>query len=657
MEDNNTNQIKENQKEINNSTETNSSKVKENNEVKNNNDVKNNNEIKDNNGVQKDTEKKKNSEVKTTIILLIIVLVLVLGVGIGLGFLINKNKGITANSTNSANAQNEAKSNTNFNGTNNVNTTNSTESSANPTTSQNGIKIIYNTKVVKEMNEGNAKYICREQLPQIQGLDSTATRRIEESLKSWYSNEWKNINEQNSDASIKVILSNQGKNYESYEIGFTQSFKASYVNDKIITFDYSLEGGIGGVSWGKASGITFDIKTGDVIEIKDVVKSKESYISECKKFVMEELKKDSRYQEVIKMHGNDYESIVNSAIEKLNGYFTEKGIVCVEIPRYTIATGASGEFRYVIPYSNIKEYIKSEYDFSNSENQRNMITEEYIDNTKTKGTVSKKNNEEKKDTQNNKTEVTNDFSVFESFANRTYKNEDFNTTAEGAKEYCELKFDENKKPTIKIGSKSDKNTEFYFETKEISNLKSEGAAGTSHVTFDFKAWTPGGDTTGSATVSFGNVSDDYTMTVSAKVNYTTELKEYNNIKVKLLGQTAVESFTLTRLKNRKYESDKKENEFWYKVEFDENGRPTITVGYLANSVSQISDTLRRFTDVTMDTAAGSAYVTFSYRLLNETGEKVEGRLRYSNNTDNDEIYLKMNNSKEDGDGVVLKLVK
>ena len=69
------------------------------------------------------------------------------------------------------------------------------------------------------------------------------------------------------------------------------------------------------------------------------------------------------------------------------------------------------------------------------------------------------------------------------------------------------------------------------------------------------------------------------------------------------------------------------------------------------------DTYRRFTDVLSEGAAGSVYVTFSYRLLNETGDKVEGRLKYSNNTDNKEIYLKMYNKDNNENEVMLKQVK
>lgn len=259
---------------------------------------------------------------------------------------------------------------------------------------------------------------------------------------------------------------------------------------------------------------------------------------------------------------------------------------------------------------------------------------------------------------NNIANTTSDYSVFSSYKGRIYKNEDFNTITGSdsgvTKENCELRFDDAGKPTLKIGYKSDNNTECYFQTQEISNLKSEGAAGTTYVTFDFTAWTAGGDTTGSATFSYSNVSDDDTINVSAKVKYNTGVvKEFNNIKVNPVNQTSVDEFAVSSLKNRVYESENG----MYKVEFNEKGKPTITVYSPYDGGREIVGTYIRFTDVSLDNAAGSAYVTFSYRLENETGDKVEGRLRYSNNTDNNEIYLRMHNLGTEGDGIILKKVK
>lgn len=267
----------------------------------------------------------------------------------------------------------------------------------------------------------------------------------------------------------------------------------------------------------------------------------------------------------------------------------------------------------------------------------------------------KSNNNSKDANQTNNTESqTKDYSVFTSFKGRTYKNEDFNTWANTAKEYCELSFDKEGKPTIKIGYKSDVNSECYFETKDISNLKSEGAAGTTYVTFDFTAWTPGGDTTGNATIGISNVSENYTMTVSAKANFDIGIKEYNNIIVKSVGQNAIEYFVLPEFKNRVYESQDNLTGLWYNLEFDENGKPTITIISSEGENKQIVDKYTRFTDVYSDGAAGTVYINFSYRLLNETGDKVEGYLGYSNNTDNNELRLKLNNTKTE---IMVKRVK
>ena len=47
----------------------------------------------------------------------------------------------------------------------------------------------------------------------------------------------------------------------------------------------------------------------DVIEIKKIISTKDKYIEDCKESAFEALKKDDRYQEVIQMHGKDYEGI------------------------------------------------------------------------------------------------------------------------------------------------------------------------------------------------------------------------------------------------------------------------------------------------------------------------------------------------------------
>jgi histone H3/H4 len=312
------------------------------------------------------------------LIFIIIILTLILGIVIVSAIIINKKN-------------NENVVQTAVSTTNNSTIETTENATTNQTIKQKDIEITYTTTVVKEITVANAKYICREQVPEISGIDETAAKKIQESIKNYNSKIWEDIDSQNSEASIKEILNGAKDYYESYEIGFIQSYKVSYLNGSVITFKSNFDGGIGGVSWATQSGISFNLKTGEQIDIEEIVTSKNNYISVCKEYVFEELKKDSRYAEVVAMHGENYEEAINFAIEQLGGYFTDDGIVCVEIPKYVIASGASGEFRFAIPYEQVSKYIKPEYNFSNINNKASLIKQNYIDNTKTNGTVMKKN--------------------------------------------------------------------------------------------------------------------------------------------------------------------------------------------------------------------------------------------------------------------------
>lgn len=232
-------------------------------------------------------------------------------------------------------------------------------------------KVKYDTRGVRNITVGGASFVCNEDVPEISGISQTAADKMEKYLNDWYSDVWKDINSQTEDDYIKELLNQMNESSSEYgpeDIGFHQSYKVIYVTNKLVTFQYIFEGGLGGVNWNKTSGVSFDLETGDVIEIKNIVTSKDKYIEACKKYVFDELKKDPRYNEVLEMHGNEYEGIINSEIEKLDGYLVEDGIVCVEIPKYSIASGASGEFKFTIPYSLVKDYINNKYIDNNSNN-------------------------------------------------------------------------------------------------------------------------------------------------------------------------------------------------------------------------------------------------------------------------------------------------
>lgn len=237
------------------------------------------------------------------------------------------------------------------------------------TSLKDSFKVTYETIGVRNITVGGASFVCNEYVPHITGISSQAANNIETYLNNWYKEVWEDIDSQTEDEYIYEMLKNMNENsinnpnYAIGDIGFTQSYEIIYINDKVVTFKHILQGGLGGVGWDSESGVSFNLSTGEKIDIEDIVTSKKDYIDVCKNYTMRQLKADERFEEVAEMHGNDYEIIVNEAIEKMDGYFTKDGIVCIEIPKYAIASGASGEFRYVIPYEVIRDYINSDYVF------------------------------------------------------------------------------------------------------------------------------------------------------------------------------------------------------------------------------------------------------------------------------------------------------
>lgn len=255
---------------------------------------------------------------------------------------------------------------TNQNGINKTNSLSNNNQVVNSTsggTEKNGddekkIKVSYSENVVRKLNVGNANFVCKENIPHITGIDKQIAEKIEKHLTDMYGNEWTSIQQQTEDKDILEILEVQNMN-NSGDIGFTQSCELIYENNQIATFKCSFEGGLGGVSWDKTSGISFDINTGEKINIKDIITNKDEYEKACFDYVIEQLKEDNRY----KYLQDGYQSVVRENVQKFEGYFTKDGIVCVHIPRYEMANGGAGEFVYAIPYKTVKDYIDSKYVF------------------------------------------------------------------------------------------------------------------------------------------------------------------------------------------------------------------------------------------------------------------------------------------------------
>lgn len=220
------------------------------------------------------------------------------------------------------------------------------------------LKINYTEKTIRSLESGKAKFVCTERFPKIEGIDETVAAKIEKHLSELSDEIWKDTNENTPDKDINELLKYRAENGNENQIGFSLSYNVELKNKRIITFVYSLEGGLGGVAWDKSGGVSFNRETGEVINVSDVVISSEDYIKACKTYVFDELKKKESSLPL----KQGAQSIINEKLESMTGYFTSKGIMCIEIPLYEIVDGnENGEFKCEVPYNLIKNYVYSNY--------------------------------------------------------------------------------------------------------------------------------------------------------------------------------------------------------------------------------------------------------------------------------------------------------
>lgn len=321
----------------------------------------------------KNNPKKKGKGIKIVIIILILIMAMIIGVlswllisGKSISDIFNKNnqeqldnKGKNVVSSDNGNEMASGKGGDGEETVNNTNNNNTSNANL-----KDSFKIRFDTRGVRNITVEGASFVCNEDDPDISGISNSAAEKIEKKIVEIYAEVWKDINSQTEDDYIKELLTQMNKNSGEYgpqDIGFLQSCEVIYLTDNLVTLLTSLQGGLGGVSWGRSTATSFDLETGEVIEIKNIISDKTKYIAACKNAVYKELKEDERYKLVLEMHGKDYEGIINSAIEKLDGYLAADGIVCAEIDRYAIADGASGEFKFTVPYSAIKDYVNMQY--------------------------------------------------------------------------------------------------------------------------------------------------------------------------------------------------------------------------------------------------------------------------------------------------------
>lgn len=159
---------------------------------------------------------------------------------------------------------------------------------------------------------------------------------------------------------IGKIISGKGSGYYR-----SASYKLEAVIGDIISVSADLDGGAGGVGWAGIEGETFNLNTGEKLNMGDLFKIEEheykqfiySYVSEEIKTIMDERIKNGsgsgyNFNDVYSDKG--HEAIHSYDFED---FYLKQNALVVFYPKYALSCGAAGPQIFEIPFDEISDIL------------------------------------------------------------------------------------------------------------------------------------------------------------------------------------------------------------------------------------------------------------------------------------------------------------
>ena len=128
-------------------------------------------------------------------------------------------------------------------------------------------------------------------------------------------------------------------------------------NDSYATFVFKMSGSMGGVSWDDLEAFTFDIKTGDLLSLKDVSSDNVG----LRQYVYKELVNYITEQEYVSDLDEGWQLRMQDKISETgNWYLTDEGLNFA-FPKYSFGPGSIGIVEYKFEYKDINDFLKENY--------------------------------------------------------------------------------------------------------------------------------------------------------------------------------------------------------------------------------------------------------------------------------------------------------
>lgn len=202
----------------------------------------------------------------------------------------------------------------------------------------------------EEYNTYNGEKLVSKNVRNVPTIENASNKeaaaKIQESLIKLSDANWEEVKK----------ASDEYKNVESSEtLGVIYLTTMENRTDNYITFKFTQSGGFGGVSWNDIKYYMYDLKSGEMVELKDITSDYEQLVDKLYNIV-------ENYLETEKL------GTVENWKDKLKDIITESGNyglltdkLKIVLPKYSVSAGASGVIQIDVGYDELGDLIKEEY--------------------------------------------------------------------------------------------------------------------------------------------------------------------------------------------------------------------------------------------------------------------------------------------------------
>lgn len=196
---------------------------------------------------------------------------------------------------------------------------------------------------ISNINGFEAKIVT----PMVRGL---ADRKIENDMNERFMSEARSLvveYEKNVTTMIKKMPTNHG------HFGLISDFIIKTDNKDILAFDSYVLNIIGSSST-KHKFYTFNKNSGELMTLKETVKSNPNYVSAISKYIKNEMARMNKKESGLFFIKKGSKSEFNKIKDNQNFYINNKGVLVICFDKYEVAAGAQGSPEFEIPSKIIK---------------------------------------------------------------------------------------------------------------------------------------------------------------------------------------------------------------------------------------------------------------------------------------------------------------